>query len=66
MGGGQGRWGHRGCRGFRGVWGESRAFKGGSRQVQGGAKNTKKPKKRSGTVWLAYCAATSRILWRFQ
>ena len=25
---------------------------------------SKKPEKRSGTVWLAYCAATSRILCR--
>ena len=42
------------------------------RGVQGGsrgfwaekAKNTKQPEKRSGTVWLAYYAATSRILCR--
>ena len=35
-------------------------------EVLGGetAKNTKTPEKRSGTVWLGYYAATSRILCR--
>ena len=37
--------------------GGSRGGPGGSRSF--GRKNTKKPKKRSGTVWLAYYAATS-------
>ena len=55
-----------GSRRSRGVWGASRGVQGGSRGGLGGktAKNTKKPEKRSGTVWLAYFAATSRILCR--
>ena len=61
-----------GSRRSRGVWGGSRGFQGVPGGVQGGSrgfggkrlKNTKKPEKRSGTVWLAYYAATSRILCR--
>ena len=39
---------------------------GGGPEVLGGktVKNTKKPEKRSGAVWLDYYAATSRILCR--
>ena len=53
---------------IKGCLGGVQGVPGGSRELQRfwaeKAKNTKKPEKRSGTVWLAYCAATSRILCR--
>ena len=53
-----------GCRGVQGVWG----VQGVPGKVQGGqrfwAEKRLKTEKRSGTVWLACYAATSRILCR--
>ena len=54
--------GVQGCLG--GVQGVPGGVQRGPEVLAGKTLNTKKPKKRSGTVWLAYWAATSRILCR--